>query len=551
LVNDLESRVVLSAVLSASAPALALVTNAKQTTTSQAFSELSTKQQSVNGVVNSTAEVLPNGNVVVTTPTQYGNVNPSVLTYEHVIGGWKLIAWDRWQPNGALSVWTEDTWNPDGSLVETGWGGVGPGYPEYYSLDVTKSQIALTLYHEAGSEYLLYYGAHAENSDDATVNWAWTRAKDGGVSTLLSYSASEVGAISTATWNNQTLQYNANFYASGWYEYYPNYYSIPVPGPVLDPPSDFTPYVTAVGQWVQRGTGIAKELPGTTELHQTLDGHPADTIFNSPQTKSISFVYMGTDKKTLFEQIYGSTVNGKWVTVTTNNAAFISQTATFDKAGGALETSVTVRTEPDGRTVTLNGAWTSGTAVDNATGTETANNYLGFSSVTININDGKPVSRSGLLANGGYAVDTYNSAGTGVIERQVSNTKGSPVTQTWTDVGNHTLQISWNNPDPSTSSELTTYVRNLPHSNNPGYSLTDFQVQLVTPIRFVFNNGTAVMTTDYHWRFFLSYDRRHHEWISNYRESAAGSREHSAGSSPSGQLPFSSTPALDNFWNKA
>jgi hypothetical protein len=312
-------------------------------------------------------------------------------------------------------------------------------------------------------------------------------------------------------------------------------------------------HVNQVAVYALSGNMPVPVPPGVTETHGQQNGHPADTFWNTAHTASVTFVYQGPAKKTLIGQIYGGYVGSNWVTTTDHTEAFISQTATYDKRGGNLETSVTTFTAANGQTATLNGTWTSGTAVDNATGIETGNNYLGFSSVTVQVQNGKPVSRTGVLQQdlgGLYATDTFNNAGTSIAERQIANAKGAPTSQVWTSNGSK-LMISWYKPDPSTSIETLTEQLNAPHSGYPGFTMLNFHVALVKPIDFGFNDGTHVKMTAYYWRALASFDRENDDWNWNYRQKAQTGREHIADAFPSSQLPFTTEPPLDVYWNKA
>jgi hypothetical protein len=544
----LEPRIALSTVMTKFAPALVHPLGTNQSTAARHHSAHAPRGAELPSTQYSSTDVTPNGDVIVSATD-----GASSQEFQKVSAGWKMIAWNQYELPGLFQpepVFVEDDWAPEGALTENIWNLWGHGAPgstsQYAQLIVQQSQITLTLYHAAG--YPIYFGVQTANSQDATVTWTFDRAKGGGVGAMLQYHVDDRDTSWSADWINQSVYHDSNYYGSGWLEWYPNHNSISVPSPFN---KGLMTHVNQAAVQAQTGNAPIPIPPGVSLQQQTLNGHPAMTYWNSPHTNSVTFVYQGQAKKTLIGQIYGRPVDGKWVTTTDHSKAFISQTATFDKLGGNIQTSVTTLTPANGQTATLNGTWTSGTAVDNATGIETGANYLNFGSVTIQYQNGKPVTRYGVLQQdqgGYYATDTFNSSGTSVVQRDVANAKGGPTTQTWTGSGDN-LAISWNNPDPSTSIEVTTQQLNAPHSGYTGYTMLTFRVALVKPLDFVFNNGTDVMMTTYNWRAFASYDRGNDDWNWNYREKAQTGREHLAQSDPSAQLPFSSTPFLDKYWN--
>jgi hypothetical protein len=546
----LEDRIALSTILPESSPVLVQAMSTNENSAARSRSATYTRSQALASVANSTADVSPNGDVIVSALD-----GSSVETFQNVGNGWKLIAWNHWQEIGMFEVWVKDNWAPNGTLVESGWAGSGPGSTRYFQLTVQKD-ITLILYGAAG--YEIYYGIQAANSTNAIATWTLARSKDGGVGIPLEYDVVQNGTSWAADWKNQTVYPDPEkYYPSGWLEWYPNHYSVLVPSPHLgygaSPLDGLATYINHVGVEQQRGNALIAVPPDVTEQQGQENGHPADTFWNSANTTSITFVYEGQDKKNLIEQIYGSSVGGKWVTITDHSKAFISQTATYDKQGGTIETSATTFEAANGYTVTLYGTWTSGTAVDNATGIETGTDYLGFSSVTVQYQNGKPVTRYGVLGQylgGFYATDTFNSSGTSIIERDLAASKGDPIFQTWTEDNGNALRISWSNPDPSTSKEVVVYDLDVPHSHYTGYTMVNFSVALVKPIEFSFRNGENVKITTYAWRAFLSHSRAN-GWTWNYREQAQTGREHIAHSYPSAQLPFDSQPVLDQYWNKA
>jgi hypothetical protein len=530
----LEDRIALSTMTPRLSPALiqAATPNARAAQT-QAF-----------GYVNS--EFLPSGNVMVNSTD-----GASYMEFQKVSAGWKMIAWHQYKLPGLFQlnpVFVQDDWAPDGSLTETIWDlwGHGPGdIGEYAQLLVNKDQIALTLYHT--NNYPIYWGLQSDMGQDATVTWTYARTKDGGVGQLLQYHVVQADTSWAADWIDQAVYHSSSYYDSGWLEYYPNHYGVSVPEPAVE---GLMTYVNQTAVKQQAGNAPVALPPAVTVKSVTVDGRPADRYWDSAHATSVTFVYNGPAKQNLYEQIYGRTENGKWVTTTDHTKAFISQTATYDKRGGNLLTSSTTFTAANGQTATLNGTWTSGTSLANATGLETGANYLGFSSVTVQVTNGKAVQRYGVLNSdlgGLYATDLFDPSGTSIVQRNVSAAKGQPASQTWTGSGGN-LSISWTNPDPSTSIENTRYQLNAPHSGYSGYTMLNFYVSLVKPIQFQFNNGSVVTMRTYNWRAFASYSRAN-GWTWNYRERAQTGREHLAQAYPSPQLPFINTPNLDPYWN--
>jgi hypothetical protein len=550
--ENLEERIALSTILPGSTPALVHAASINQNSAARSHAAPHTKGPILGSVANSTSDVNPNGDVVISSLD--GN---SAQTFRYVGNGWKLIGSESYQEVGIgnLKFWVKDNWAPDGTLVEDAFDAKAPGSQQFYHLTISSSDktITMTLYGYSGP-LQIYDGLGELRMILGTVTWVYARTTDGGLGKLLQYHVNTAPSGYGADWQDPTMYPNDGYYSSGWLEFLPNSQGAAVPTPLIgDPrsPDGFLPYVSKLGAQQQRGNPVVAVPPDVTEQHGTVNGHPADTFWNSGNTKSVTFVYNGAQKKHLIAQIYGSTVGGKWVTVTDHSKAFMSQTATFAKFGGTLETSVTVLTAADTRTATLYGAWTSGTAVYNATGVETAINYLDFSSVTVQIKNGKPVTRSGVLdpyigANLGklYATDTYNDAGTGIDQRVISQTKSGPTMQLWSSSGN-SLQITWNNPDPSTSVEITGWQFDTPHVAPGGFTMNDFHVDLVKPIHFFFNHGEQLQMTQYTWW------ARWSAGMWNYREQAQTGRPHLAHVSPSDQLSFSQPPVVDPYWNKA
>lgn len=213
-----------------------------------------------------------------------------------------------------------------------------------------------------------------------------------------------------------------------------------------------------------------------------------------------------------------------------------------------MGSSATTFTAANGQTATLNGTWAKGTAVNNATGIETGTNYLGFSSVTIQVRNGTPITRYGLLQDdlgGDYARDTYNRAGTKVVQRQIltSTSSTSPVAQTWTGSQKNRLTVLWNSPDSRTNNSRFVYQWNVPIGFT-NYNLMRANAVFDKPISIDFD-GSYVMTRTYAWWVILS---RHDNW--NYRQQAATGAPYNARSHPSYDA-ISTEPEVDSYWNFA
>jgi hypothetical protein len=422
------------------------------------------KLKAANVAANSSVAVEPDGDVVVTKADQF----KEQYTYHKTAQGWKLIAYNGYGLPGVFqptNVWVEETWAPNGTHVENFWKQQQHGAPgssdQIGQLTVEKTKMTLTMYHAAG--YPIYNGLLSKDSWDATVTFIVGRTADGGIGTWRQFHVNEPDSSFAADWKNPkaTDIDLTGYYASGWLEYYPsNYVAIQ---PLQDTWNALYPglykYIDLVGREEKVGLPLVAEPPGATVESQSNAGVRTETVWNSGHTQSVTFVYGGPDQATLMEQTYGSAVGGNWVATTDHTKAFVTQTATYDKLGGTLLTSRTVRTDADNQNVTFDGKWTSGTNVDNATGYETASNYLGFSSVTVQYVNGKPVERDGLLQpslGGRYATDTFDSSGTNIVERQISAAKGGPVLETWTR-SSSTLTVSRSNPTPDIKQDKFTY----------------------------------------------------------------------------------------------
>ncbi len=554
--HNLEERIALSTVPAPSSPALIQAISANEAAASRSHSVLYTKRHVLNSASDGSADVQPNGDIVVSVPN--ANLPGTTYTYQHEGSGWKMIAQTYYRQIGEVTVYVEDSWAANGTLVEYGLAGDGLNVPEYFQLDVTSKHIRLTEYDV--DNYPIYYGAQSAASKDATVRYIYARSAKGGTGDLLQYDVSQPDTSWAANWVNQTKNPNSGYYSSGWLEYYPNHYSIQVPSPEQNLAwqnhnggDDLIAYVNAVAVAQQQGNPVISIPKYVTEQHGQQNGQPADTFWNTAHTDSITFVYGGADNTTLIAQTYGTDASGKWVTTTTEpgNSDY-SQTATYDKLGGTLETSSTTFTAANGNVATLNGTWTSGTAVDNATGTETASNYLDFSAVTIQVRNGTPVTRAGSLSQGGYATDTYNSSGTAVIKREIANAPGDPISQTLTGSGNN-VTVVWFKPNSSTTQESLEFEWDAKHFGYPGqYSLTNFSAQFAKEVQYTFGSGPEGNTTWYRWRAFASYNRNQGDWQLNFRESANGASEANASDEPGGGTPITGTaPMMDQYWNKA
>jgi len=489
-------------------------------------------------VATSTVTVGASGNVTVTAP------DGSTRIYQKAAHGWNLIAWSQETPRRSQRpVWVEASFAPDGALIENVWkqkqhGALGSA-DQLGQLTVQGDRITLVAHHGVG--YRIYWGLQAADTKDATVTWIYSRGSMGQLGNELEYHVSESNSSWSANWTAK----------GGWSEHYPWYEEL-VPDRigasfVLDE-EDFN----KAGIEQRSGPALVADPPGLPVERETHDGLRTETVWNGAHTQSTSFVYGGPDQDTLIEQTYGQMAGGKWVTKTDHSQAFITQTATYDKPSGNLQTSVTERKDPDGRTTTFNGTWSSGTRINNATGVETAVNYLGFSSVTVQYQNGKPITRYGPLQSGlgwRYATDTFNGSGTSVIKREISQTQGGPVVETWTSSGKD-LIISRSKPTSDIKQDTFTYQWDAPHSYT-SYTLLHYNATFTHEVTLYYTpkNDTESgerKSTTYNWRAFASYNKADDDWEWHYREIG----EHVARNFPDPQVPGWREPKLDDYWNK-
>jgi hypothetical protein len=296
--------------------------------------------------------------------------------------------------------------------------------------------------------------------------------------------------------------------------------------------------------------------PGLTRSSGMKDGHWVDTFWNHSHTASLQYTYAGQQEKTLLAQTYGRQQDGKWVTTTDHSDDFIYQTLTFDKYEGTLLTSTTKRKVPNGNIVTFTGVWRSGKGMDSATGTETASDYLGFQSVTIEYGNGKASRRFGQFSsyqNDGYVTDTFNDKGTKVVKREVREKKGGAVVAVWTANDSNDLTIYRVNPTPDIKSDSFHYVWKSKEERGyaKGFTLVSYNAQMaktmtfsVTPLR---DGGRDEVTSDkYDWRAFTSYNRADKDWDWNYRELGP----YNAGDSPNPQVPGFNEANPYQYWNR-
>jgi hypothetical protein len=514
------------------------------------------KLQAVNIAANSSVAVEPDGDVVITKADQF----KEQYTYHKTAKGWKLIAYNGFGLGGTFlptNTWVEETWAPDGTHVETFWRQQQHGPPgssdQIGQLTVEKTKMTLTLYHAAG--YPIYNGLLSKNSQDATVTFIVGRTADGGIGTWRQFHVNEPDSSFASDWKNPKAKDIdlTGYYASGWLEFYPSHYVDlqPLQNTWNSAYPGLYKYIDQVGKQEKVGLPIVAEPPGATVESQSKAGVRTETVWNSEHTQSVTFVYGGPDQATLMEQTYGSVVGGNWVATTDHSKAFVSQTATYDKLGGTLLTSDTVRTDADNQNVTFIGTWTSGTNVDNASGYEKASNYLGFSSVTVQYSNGKPVERDGLLQpilGGRYATDTFDSSGTSIVERQISTAKGEPVLETWTSSPT-TLTISRNKPFFDIKQDTFKYSLNNKYSDSI-FTLVNYSAAFIKPNELFFDNNDGVMSSSYGWRAFTSVDRDSGETNWNYRQKGQSGQEYNAIADPDPQVGVFSDPDLDLDWNK-
>ena len=169
------------------------------------------------------SKVLADGNISV------AFADGSSKVYQKVPHGWSLVAWNH--PAATSPGWIEDSWLPDGTLVENYWSkkdhGTAGSADQYSQLTVQKGTITLTLYHAKGVR--TYSGLYNNDTSDATVVWTYSRRANGGIGTLQAYHVSEPNSSYAADYINPQSGLPSNYWASGWLQYLPNNYSVAVP----------------------------------------------------------------------------------------------------------------------------------------------------------------------------------------------------------------------------------------------------------------------------------------------------------------------------------
>ena len=514
-------------------------------------------------VTNATAQFSQSGNITL------ASANGGTNIYQKVAGGWRSIAANHnglqpgiqdhfkllalnlkgYQPS---QIWAEDTWAPNGEFIETLWKsaqhGAAGSADELGQLVIQKDSMTLTQFHATG--YKIYHGLLQAYSQDATVTRVYSRKASGGIGTLLEYHVAEANSSWAADWKKPNSGRDlSGYYPSGWLEYLPNSYSV-----APDINDAWRRYAGLTGVEIsQKGYAPVRVPPGVTATASEKNGTRTETYWDQAHAQSLTFVYANKDQKDLIEQTYGRTENGKWVTTTDHSKAFVLQTLTYNKPGGNLLSSVTTRKAPDDRDVTFTGTWTSGTAMNNVTGSETATNYLNFSSVTVNYQNGKAIIRSGPLQSGGYAVDTFDSKGTAIVNRKISNPMGGPVVQTWTGSDNE-LTVTRDNPIAGITSDKSKYVWKTKAEKGyfRGYNLVNFDATYTQPTKLFFTpkregGKDEGMFSSYDWRGFTSYSKADEYWDWHYRELGS----YNAPSSPNPQVPGWSQPSvndLSHYW---
>ena len=494
-------------------------------------------------VANSTTRLDANGDVTVRATD-----GSSSQIYQKVANAWKLVFWERQTPAG----WTQETWGANGRYEQDVWSSKMHG-PVGSVGSISQAVIAngvetVTLFHKTGGYdsfgYLFFANPqwYVQACKDATIRWTYNVNPDGSRGALQEYYLfDDHNTYNGAAW--WKLNPPSDWYTDGtkrvpggWYQGFPGGKNSR--GKFLPPPG----FPASVSLNTRAATVAAP--PGVTATTAPVNGGWAETIWNQARTQSLTFVYSGQDQKDLIRQTYGRSEGGKWVETTDHSRAFITQTATFDKPGGTIQSSVTVRKTPDGRDVTFTGTWTSGTAVANATGIETAGSYLGFSSVTVQYRGGKPVQRSGPLESflgGRFATDTFDGSGTAVVKREISNAKGTPVVETWTGSAND-FTISRVAPAPNISKDSARFQRTKQTGNS--IELFNYQATFVKPVDLSFDGGEVNGSTSYAWRQFYSKDDEH------YREKGSRGREYNASSAPYPQVAGFSAPKSNDYWSK-
>lgn len=496
--------------------------------------------------------VNPDGTVTVNGP------NESAATYRWLGGKWAIASWNHFvaAPNKA-TIWAEETWAANGDYACT-FMQSGANGPNVLWATLTRQGNALVLTRHNVQGAPIYWGVQQAQSVSGTVTFQYRLNPNGTINNLYQYDATDIGTSWAAHWKNPKTNKDANYYANGWYEYYPGTWG---PNTPLGP-SAYGPFKSANFATLAMPKSPVATPPGVTVDVQSGGGYKYYTVWNSAHNQLVQFVYPATGTQTMQYQNYSHYVDGKWVIASSNSANpknFITQTTTYEGIGRPAISQVTTRQVADGSTVTFHGSWQS-----TVTGVwlETAENYLDYASATIKYAgfNGSAVSRYGTLANNGlYAVDTINAAGTRIIQRQVFAKEGDPVLQTWTLNGANQLVIRRTNPDAHvTQDQFIYYVNNSNYYSN--LTLGSYEASFDKQYDLIYDNGDSEMTSIYHWKYWVT-KGRNGGLNDNYREWGGRGVQYNASDETSPEwLPDGNTPNSFNwlsnlspehrFWNQ-
>jgi hypothetical protein len=494
--------------------------------------------------------------------------------FQKVPKGWKLISSDQQTSTG----WVQETWTGSGDYsqggngryVQTVWksrdhGAVGAAGSISQTV-VADGKMTVTLYHQTGNypAYGYSFFASPQNwtikCENATITWTYNVDKNGNRGELQEYVLKNGGY-----YTNAGGQWMLNP-PSKWYtdktKKIPGGWNLGFPGG-KNSQGKFIPPPKFPDSLVTLNVAPAKldKPPGTGSTSRLENGTWA--VFVDTDRGILVFNYKNDSEQQLLvrtRQYYGGYPSNDWVETATAVDAkdFITETNTFNKQpiqGGKLLSTVLVKKAPNDDTVTFTGTWTKGTTLANATGKMTADNYLGFRSVTVEYKDGRPVMRNGPLQRGGYAVDTFDPAGTAVTKREIFNTAGGKLVETWTGDAN-VLDIKRVDPSAEIKGDTFKYVWKSKSEKgySPGYTLVNYNANLTKEVTFYVepkgNNGRdEVKRTTYDWRAYTSYSKADEDWNWHYRELGS----YNASDSPS--LPFAwSAPTVNyssHYWYQA
>jgi hypothetical protein len=439
------------------------------------------------------------GTVTVTTQGPARAQMDGEKVYQRVGDGWKLIAFNH---HSALEGWAEESWGADGTYTKNIWnakqhGQVG-AFDHISQTVIANGTMTVTRYHGKGVTY--WSGGFRSTSDDATEKWVYSVDADGKprLGDLLAYEVVTSGGSA----NHWKKGGGPEYWGNGWKEW--------VNG---DPPRVPASLVTSHNI---RGEIVAAP-PGVSIQAQWRGGRWVETVWSKDRMQSVTFAYSGEERKNLIAQTYGRLNDkGQWVETTTHSNEFITRTETYDN--DKLISRDTTRKVRDGRTVTFHGQWKDGKWV------ETANDYLGYRSVTVEHDrpDGRPVQRYGQLTDGRYATDTFDSSGGHVVKREIFDKQGGKLLETWTVSGSE-LTISRDNPTGAIAHDVFHYRWVTDKTTGQsGYRLESYDATFKGPVKIMFDNEKEPKdSTEYHWRTWTDRTGQEH-----YRESRQTRFEH-------------------------